>query len=231
MAGKATVEHGFVEAVASGVVRPGVRVAKVAPGVVTQPLLHGAAAAGDSRPAAEVVLQDVMDRVRVVRSNNDGIHPRGSSQVGQPSRSGCVAHGFRHILTVAYIALGAGGVAHVLLHKDTLVVVAVGVTDAVVALLDLVGFVEAGVSDGLRRCREHPLGGCGGIHGVGFGGGAINGVGEHGLPIDGLGRHTAIAVVGRRTRRRRPKPHLRQAVLAVVLKFLLYVFHMVLSRG
>ena len=108
-----------------------------------------------------------MDRVRVVRSNNDGIHTRGSSQVGQPLRGGRVSCGFRHILAVTHIALGADNAANVLFHKDALVVVAVGVTDAVVVLLDLVGFVETGISNGLRCCREHPLGGCGGVHGVG----------------------------------------------------------------
>ena len=92
-----------------------------------------------------------MDCVRVVRSNNDGIHTRGSCQVGQPSRGGCVARGFRHILTVADIALGAGGVAHVLFHEDALTVVAVGVTDAVVALLHFARLVEARVGDVLRR--------------------------------------------------------------------------------
>ena len=120
-----------------------------------------------------------MDCVRVVRSNNDGIHTRGSCQVGQPSRGGCVARGFRHILTVADIALGAGGVAHVLFHEDALTVVAVGVTDAVVALLHFARLVEARVGDVLRRAV----------------------------------------------------PHLRQAVLAVVLKSLCEVFHVVLSRG
>ena len=141
MAGETPVEHrGAGEAST-----PAVGVAKVAPGIVTQPLLHGAAAAGDSRPAAEVVLQDVMDRVRVVRSNNDGIHTRGSSQVGQPSRSGRVPRGFRHILAVAHIALGADSAANVLFHKDALVVIAVGVAQAVVALLDVALLVEASV--------------------------------------------------------------------------------------
>ena len=141
MAGETPVEHrGAGEAST-----PAVGVAKVAPGIETQPLLHGAAAAGDSRPAAEVVLQDVMDRVRVVRSNNDGIHTRGSCQVGQPSRDVRVSRGFRHVLAVADIALGADNAANVLFHKDALVVVAVGVTDAVVALLDVALLVEASV--------------------------------------------------------------------------------------
>lgn len=38
-----------------------------------------------------------------------------------------------------------------LFHEDALVVVAVGVTDAVVALLDLVGFVETRVGHRLGR--------------------------------------------------------------------------------
>ena len=227
MAGEAPVEHrGACEAST-----PAVGVAKVAPGVETQPLLHGAAAAGDSRPAAEVVLQDVMDCVRVVGSNNDGIHTRGSSQVGQPLRGGRVSCGFRHILAVTHIALGAGGVAHVLLHTDTLVVVAVGVADAVVALLHLTHLVESRVGDGLRRGREHSFCRCGGIQGVGLGGGAIHGTGEHRLSAGALGRHAAIAVVGRCAGLHRAEPHLRQTVLAVVLKSLCEVFHVVFSRG
>ena len=108
-----------------------------------------------------------MDCVRVVRSNNDGIHTRGSSQVGEPMRGSRISRGLCHILAVAHIALGADSAANVLFHKDALVVVAVGVTDAVVALLHFANLVEARVGDGLRCCWEHPLGGCGGIQGVG----------------------------------------------------------------
>ena len=69
-----TVEHGFVEAVVSGVVRPCVGVAQVAPGVVAQPLLHGAVPISDRIPAAKVVLEDIMGRLHTVLFLYHGEH-------------------------------------------------------------------------------------------------------------------------------------------------------------
>ena len=82
-----------------------------------------------------------------------------------------------------------------LLHEDALSVVAVGVADAVGALLDLAHLVETGVGNGLWRGGEHP--GCrgGGIHVMGLGGGVEHCVGEDGLPVGGLGRHAAQGVI------------------------------------
>ena len=172
-----------------------------------------------------------MDRVRVVRSNNDGIHTRGSSQVGEPMRGSRISRDLRNILAVTNIALRAGGVAHMLLHENALPVVAVGVAQAVVALLHFAHLVEARVGDVLRRCREHTCFGSGVIHGVGLGRGVIHRVGEHCLASGGLRGHAAIAVVGRHTGLRRAETHTRQAVLAIVTESLRQVFHVVLSSG
>ena len=137
-----------------------------------------------------------MDRVRVVLRHHYGIYARWSCKIRQPFLRCGIPRGFSHILAIAHITFGAYGAAHMLLHEDALVVVAVGVADAVVALLDLAHLVKPRVGDGLRCGREHSFCRCGGVHGVGFGGGAIYGTGEHRLSAGALGRHAAIAVVG-----------------------------------
>ena len=142
VSGEASVEHGGSREASA----PGVGVAKVAPGIETQPLFHNTIAIGNCGPRTKVVLEDVVYCARVILGLHCRKQARGAAEIGDPSRSGCVAHGFRHILAVADIALGADSAANVLFHTDTLAVVAIGVADAVVALLDLVGFVEAGVS-------------------------------------------------------------------------------------
>ena len=122
---------------------------------------------------------------------------------------------FCHQLSQSHIILCPAG-PNPLFHANALVVIAVSIANAVITLLYLAHLVESRVGDSLRCGRKHSFCRCGGIQGMGLGGGAIYGVGEHGLPVGGLGRQAAIAVVGRRTCRRRPKPHLRQAILAIV---------------
>ena len=224
-----SVEHGFVEAVASRVVRPGVGIALVAPGIVAQPLLHGAVPISDRIPAAKVVLEDIMGRLHAVLFLYHGEHAVRAVEVGQLFRS--AGSRLRDVLATAYILLSAEAAANVLFHADPLVVVAVGIADAVVALLHFAHLVEARVGDVLRRCREHTCFGGGVIHGVGLGRGVIHRIGEHCLASGGLRGHAAIAVVGRHTGLRRAETHTRQAVLAIVTESLRQVFHVVLSSG
>ena len=210
---------------------PGVRITKAAPSVVAQALFNGAVAVGDGGPAAEIVLQDVMDRVCVVFSHYHGIYPSWTGKASQPFLRGGVPAGFRHILTVAHIALGADVGADVLFHEDALVVVAVSVVQAFVALHDLAHLVETRVGDALLLRGEHAREGLGRIHGVWLGGGAIHGVGEHSLSGGGLGRHAAVAVIGRCAGLHRAEPHLRQTVLEVVCEGLFQVGPVVFSAG
>ena len=134
---------------------PGVRITKAAPSVVAQALFNGAVAVGDGGPAAEIVLQDVMDRVCVVFSHYHGIYPSWTGKASQPFLRGGVPAGFRHILTVAHIALGADVGADVLFHEDALVVVAVSVVQAFVALHDFSNYIETCVGYALRRTQPH----------------------------------------------------------------------------
>ena len=117
---------------------------------------------------------------------------------------GDVSVGLGDVLAVADIALGTYSVAHVLHHGDALAVVAVGIAEAVVALLYLAHFVESRVSDYLRCRREHAF------RGLGLGQGVDLGVVKDGQREDrshlrhvvhlchGLFRgHAAQGVVGR----------------------------------
>ena len=123
MPGEPAVEHRR----ASEAPAPSVRVAEVAPSVVTQTLLHRAGAVGNHRPRAEVVLQDVMQRVRAVHRHHNRIDTRRAGQVRETLRRGVVSCGFRDVLAVPNITFRADRVAHMLLHEDPLAVVAVGV--------------------------------------------------------------------------------------------------------
>ena len=150
MAGITPVEHRSSCEIAG----PGARIAQVAPGIVAQLLFHSSRAVGDGGPTAEVVFQNVMDRVHVVLRHHHGIHARRAAEISEPSRSGCVARGFGDILTVADVTLGADVGADVLFHEDALVVVAVGVVQGFAALHNLAHLVETGVGDVLRPGGE-----------------------------------------------------------------------------
>ena len=143
VSGIATVEHGLVEGVVIGVVRPGVRIAQVAPSVVTQLLFHGPGAVGDGCPRAEVVLQNVVQRLRIVLFLHHGEHAVWACEERPRPGDACLRHIFAH----PYIVLGPHRVAHMLLHEDALLVIAVGVAKTVAAQLDLVQLVETGVGD------------------------------------------------------------------------------------
>ena len=145
--GEAAVEHRRAGKASA----PGVWIADVAPGVVAQPLLQVAAAVGDCRPGAEVVLQDVVDPVLPAARLHHGVNARGAGEIGEAPRSGRPGGGLRDVFAVPDVALGPDGVPGMLLHGDPLMVEAVGVNQAVVALLDFQHLVEARVCDGLGR--------------------------------------------------------------------------------
>lgn len=82
---EAAVEHRPVESVVGGVVRPGLGIAEVAPGVVAQPLLHRALGVRYRGPRAEVVLEDVVGLVHSVAALHHGEHAVGSRDEGAPA--------------------------------------------------------------------------------------------------------------------------------------------------
>ena len=157
VAREAAVEHRSAREVAA----PSLGVAKVAPCVVTQPLLRIAVLVGDGGPAPEVVLQDVIELGVPVFPLRHGEHAVGARQEGVAVFHGRVPVVLRHKLAVPHIALGAQRVVKVLLHEDALSVVAVRIAEAVSTLLDLVHLVEACIGDGLGRGGEDAIRGLG----------------------------------------------------------------------
>ena len=167
---KAPVEHRRAS-VASA---PGVRIAKVAPGIVAKALLQGAVACRDGGPRTKMVLQYIVERALAVALLHNSEHSEGTGQVRETVRYSGVAGGLRDVLAVSNITFRADRVAHMLLHEDPLAVVAVAVNQAVAALLDLMNLVETRVSDRLRCGWEHSRWSDSLVHGVGIGGDIIS---------------------------------------------------------
>ena len=88
----------------------------------------------------------LVDSVVALHHGEDTVRPGNESA---PEGGGVAAVALGDILACAPVLLRAGEATHMFLHEDALSVVAVGVADAVVALLHLGRLVEAGVSDGL----------------------------------------------------------------------------------
>ena len=86
-----------------------------------------------------------MGRLHTVLFLYHSEHAVWARKVGQLFRS--AGSRLRDVLATAYILLSAEAAANVLFHADPLVVVAVGVADAVVAIPHRTDFVESCVGD------------------------------------------------------------------------------------
>ena len=130
---EAAVEHGYIGEAAA----PGIGIAEVAPRVKAQALLHRAFCVRYRGPRAEVVLEDVVCFVVAALRHHHGVDPCGTREVGEAILGGRGAVALGHELAVPHIALRAGEATHMLLHEDTLPVVAVSVAKAVGVFKDL----------------------------------------------------------------------------------------------
>jgi len=230
MARVAAVKHGMSRRAAA----PCFRIPQVAPGVEGELLLHVAFIVYYRRPAAEVVLQDVVDGFLVVPLFHHGEDAKRSGKVGASLRGDSVAVVFGDVLAHSHVVLVPYRAAHSIRHADALPVVAVCVFQTVAAFMDGLHLVETGVGDGLACGGEHVRRGLGALHGMGTGWLALYsseaGVGEHGLPVGLLGDHPSQRVVADLAVRA-AKVYVGQAVHLVVAEGLLQVAEVVLSAG
>ena len=191
----ATVTHGLSRRATA----PCFWIPQVTPGIVAQLLLHVAFAVNYRRPAAEVVLQDVVDGFLVVPLFHHGEDAKRSGKVGASLRGDGVAVVFGEVLAHAHVVLVPYRAAHGIRHADALPVVAVGVFQTVATFMDGLHLVETSVGDGLACGGEHIRCGLSALHGMGTGWLALCsrevGIGENGLPVSLLGGHSSQRVV------------------------------------